>query len=119
MIGPHAQEVGAGITPVIILSVLMVTYARFEWPDRTHGRIIFHRAVKKQERTMLGSLANSRWLTFRTMICQTSFDLSALWRAPMKEIIKSAIVIHPAFGCEMTFVMDKKDWVLIVPLKFH
>jgi hypothetical protein len=46
-------------------------------------------------------------------------DLSASWRAPMKEIIKSAIVIHPAFGCEMTFVTDKKGWVLIVSLKFH
>jgi len=65
------------------------------------------------------ALSNSRWLTFRTTICQTSFDLSASWRAPMKEIIKSAIVIHPAFGCEMTFVTDKKGWVLIVCLKFH
>jgi len=37
----------------------------------------------------------------------------------MKEIIKSAIVIHPALCSEMTFVTDKKGWVLIVPLKFH
>jgi len=66
------------------------------------------------------ALSNSRWLlTFRTTIRQTSIDLSASWRASMEEIIKSAIVIHPAFCCEMTFVTDKKGWVLIVPLKFH
>jgi hypothetical protein len=37
----------------------------------------------------------------------------------MKEIIKGAIVIHPAFRSEVTFVTDKKGRVLIVPLKFH
>ncbi len=66
------------------------------------------------------ALSNSRWLlTFRTTIRQTSFDLSASWCTPMKEIIKRAIVIHPAFCCEMAFVTDKKGWVLIVSLKFH
>jgi hypothetical protein len=98
----------------------MVTYARFEWPDRMHDRIIFHRAVKKQDRSAGRlALANSRWLTFRTTIRQMSFDLSASWHTPMKEIFKGAIVIHPAFCSEVTFVTDKKGRVLIVPLKFH
>ena len=47
-LGTHAQEIRAGTTQVIILSVLMVTYARFKWPDRTHGRVIFHGAVKSK-----------------------------------------------------------------------
>jgi len=46
-------------------------------------------------------------------------NLSAPWHTPMKEIIKGAIVIHPAFRSEVTFVTDKKGRVLIVPLKFH
>ena len=46
-------------------------------------------------------------------------NLSASWHTPMKEIIKGAIVIHPAFRSEVTFVTDKKGRVLIVPLKFH
>lgn len=75
----------------------------------------------QKARTKLGRVAllNSRWLTFRTTIRHPSFDLSASWGASMKEIIEGAIVIHPAFCCEMTFVTDKKGWVLIVPLKFH
>src|ERR1044072_1868760 len=32
----------------------MVTYPRFEWPDRTHGRVIFHGVVKKQDRSTAG-----------------------------------------------------------------
>jgi hypothetical protein len=53
-------EFRAGITQVIILSVSMVTYARFEWPDRTHGRIIFHHAAKKQDRITPGSRSQIR-----------------------------------------------------------
>jgi len=83
-------------------------------------RIIFHRAVKKQDRSAGRlALANSRWLTFRRAIGQTSFDLSASRHTSMKEIIKSAIVIHPAFCSEVTFLTDKKGRVLIVCLKFH
>jgi hypothetical protein len=51
-LGPHTQEIGSGIAQVIIFSVSIFTYARFEWPGPTHGRIIFHRAVKKQDRSM-------------------------------------------------------------------
>ena len=40
------------------------------------------------------------------------------WRTPVKEIVKSAVVICPAFRCEMTLVLDKKSWVLVVVLKF-
>ena len=65
------------------------------------------------------ALANLHWLIFTTAIRQTSVNLSAPWHTPMKEIIKGAIVIHPAFRSEVTFVTDKKDRVLIVPLKFH
>jgi hypothetical protein len=46
---PHAQEIGSGIAQAIIFSVSIFTYAAFEWPGPTHGRIIFHRAVKKQD----------------------------------------------------------------------
>ena len=37
----------------------------------------------------------------------------------MKEIVKSAIVIGPAFCCEMALVPDKKSWVFVVLLKFN
>ena len=36
----------------------------------------------------------------------------------MKEIVKGAVVICPAFCCEMTLVTDKKSWVFVVLLKF-
>jgi hypothetical protein len=36
----------------------------------------------------------------------------------MKEIVKGAVVIGPAFCCEMTLVTDKKSWVFVVLLKF-
>lgn len=65
------------------------------------------------------ALANLHWLIFTTAIRQTSLNLSAPWHSPMKEIIKGAIVIHPAFRSEVTFVTDKKGRVLIVSLKFH
>ena len=35
----------------------------------------------------------------------------------MKEIIKGAIVIHPALCSEVTLVADKKTWVFVVLLK--
>jgi hypothetical protein len=65
------------------------------------------------------ALANLHWLIFTTAICQTSLNLSPPWHTPMKEIIKGAIVIHPAFRREVTFVTDKKGRVLIASLKFH
>ena len=36
----------------------------------------------------------------------------------MKEIVKSPVVICPAFYCQMTLVTDKKSWVFVVLLKF-
>ena len=36
----------------------------------------------------------------------------------MKEIVKRAVVICPAFCCEMTCVPDKKSRVFVVLLKF-
>jgi hypothetical protein len=74
-LGTDAQEIWASITQVIILSVSMVTYARFEWPDRTHGRIIFHRAVKNK--------SEPRWaraLKFATVDLQND-DLSNVVRS--------------------------------------
>jgi 2-hydroxy-3-keto-5-methylthiopentenyl-1-phosphate phosphatase len=65
------------------------------------------------------ALANLHWLISTTAIRQTSLNLSAPWHTPMKEIIKGAIVIHPAFRSEVTFVTDKKGRVLIVSFKFH
>ena len=37
----------------------------------------------------------------------------------MKEIVKGAVVICPAFCCEMTLVPDKKSRVFVVLLKFN
>lgn len=37
----------------------------------------------------------------------------------MKEIVKGAVVICPAFRCEMTLVPDKKSRVFVVILKFN
>ena len=65
------------------------------------------------------ALANSQWLTFTTTIRQTSFNLSTPGHTAVKEIIKGAIIIHPAFRSEVTFVTDKKGRVLVVSLKFH
>ena len=36
----------------------------------------------------------------------------------MKEIVKGAVVIGPAFCCEMRLVLDKKSRILVVLLKF-
>jgi hypothetical protein len=45
-------------------------------------------------------------------------QFSASWQTPVKEIVKSAVVICPAFCCEMTLVPDKKSRVFVVLLKF-
>jgi len=37
----------------------------------------------------------------------------------MKEIVKGAVVICPAFCCEMTLVFDKESRVFVVLLKFE
>ena len=47
-----------------------------------------------------------------------SDHLLALWQTPVKEIVKGAVVIRPAFCCEMTLVTDKKSRVFVVLLKF-
>lgn len=39
-------------------------------------------------------------------------------QAPVKEIIKSLVVIDPALCCEMTLVLDKKSRIFVVILKF-
>ena len=36
----------------------------------------------------------------------------------MKEIVKSAVIIYPAFCCEMRRLPDKKSRVFVVLLKF-
>src|ERR1044072_3786007 len=48
----------------------MVAYPRFEWPHRTHGRVIFHGAVKKQDRSTLGSRSQIRDGCFRLWACR-------------------------------------------------
>jgi len=45
--------------------------------------------------------------------------LSASGDTPVKEIIKSAIVIHPAFRTEVTLVTDEKGRVFIMLFKFN
>jgi hypothetical protein len=46
-------------------------------------------------------------------------QFSASWQTPVKEIVKSAVVIDPAFGSEVTLVKVKKSRVLIMRLKFN
>ena len=44
---------------------------------------------------------------------------SASWQTVVIEIIERTIVIHPAFGGEVTFVKAKKSRVLVMLLKFN
>ena len=46
-------------------------------------------------------------------------QLLASWQTPVKEIVKGAVVICPAFCCEMTLVPDKKTRVFVVLLKLN
>jgi hypothetical protein len=40
------------------------------------------------------------------------------WQTTVKEIVKSAVIICPAFCCEMTLMADKKSPIFVVLLKF-
>lgn len=46
-------------------------------------------------------------------------QFSARWQTPVKKIVKSAVVICPAFRCKMGLLPDKKSRVFIVLLKFN
>src|SRR6266513_5080410 len=45
--------------------------------------------------------------------------LSGSWDTPMKEIIKGAIIKHPALRGQVTLVVEKKSRVLVMLLKFN
>jgi hypothetical protein len=41
------------------------------------------------------------------------------WQTPVKKIVKSLVVVDPAFCSKVRLLSDKKEWIFVVVLKVN